>query len=86
MSNLPVLKIRTNHSEYLIDQNAGRFSRRTIHELANPIAGHSEGEWHDYTEVYSGMEAGEPLIIMFGNGEWIRSTIVQSIEEVESAA
>lgn len=86
MSSLPVLKVRTNHSEYLIDQNAGRFCRKTVSENANPIEGYSGGEWHDYQKVYSGLEAGEPLIIVKLDGSWVRSTIVQDIEEVEAAA
>lgn len=83
--SLPILKVRTNHSEYLIDQNAGKFARRTVHEHANPIPGFSQEEWHEYHEVYSGVEIGQPLIITMPDGGWIRSTLVQSVEEVETA-
>ncbi len=86
MTALPLLLVRTAHSEYLIDQEAGRFSRTTTHKDANPIDGFSAAEWHDYSEIYSGLTAGQRLVIVLPNGEWLRSTLVQAIAEVGAAA
>lgn len=85
MSTLPILKVRTNHSEYLIDQNAGTYSRTTVHEDANHIYNRSAGEWRDYDDIH-GPTVGWPLVIIEPGGAWLRSTEVVSIEEVEAAA
>ena len=81
-AELPNLLVTTKHSQYVIDQNAGRFQRRVIHEHGNQIDGYSRGEWNDYVEVYSGLEPGEPLVITLPGDSWIRSTLVQSVEEL----
>lgn len=84
MKELPTLRIRTNHSEYLVNQNTGQFSRRTAHEHANEITDFSAGEWHDYSDLY--YEIGAPLVVILPNGYGIRSTLVQSVEEIANVA
>jgi hypothetical protein len=84
VSELPILRIRTNHSEYLVNQNTGEFSRRTVHESANSIPNLSSGEWHPYSDLY--YEIGAPLVIVQANGFGLRSTRVQSVEEIANVA
>lgn len=78
-ATLPVLKVKTNHSEYVIDQNAGTFSRRTVHEHSNFV--NDLGATNAYVELY-GPKVGESLVIYLPEGHLLRSTTVQSIEEV----
>lgn len=82
MSTLPVLRVKTLHSEYIIDQNAGKFSRRTVHDKANPIHGFSDGDLRSYDKIVN-LEVGESMRVIFGDA-WIRSTPIESIEEVPS--
>lgn len=82
MTALPLLRVKTQHSEYVIDQNNGTYTRTPQHERAADLsyAGHVAGEPREYTKVLSGLEPGEPLIIVEPDGSWVRSTLVASVE------
>ena len=81
MSTLPLLRVKTNHSEYIIDQNAGTYSRRAVHDDASHLYNRSAGEVRLYVEAY-GLAVGEQIYLVEPSGAWVRSTPVVSIEEV----
>lgn len=83
MSTLPVLKVRTNHSEYLIDQNAGTVTRTPHHADASDLSAHGlQGEPKEYTEA---AVMDNRLIVTYPDGTYSCSTTVESVEEVETA-
>lgn len=83
---LPVLHVKTEHSEYVIDQGAGTFSRRRVHKDANDLSygGVNDDAVLPYVKIYSPLEVGERLVIITPDGGWVRSTPIASIEEVAS--
>lgn len=82
---MSVLKVSTNHSDYLIDTENKKFSRSIRHEHANPIVNLSTGEWKNY-HTMSKPTLGEPMYICLEDSRWLRSTLVESVEEVQAAA
>lgn len=85
-ATLPKLKVRTAHSEYLIDQNAGTFARTRVHDDATRLAtfglSADAGEAVAYDKIVSPLEEGTSLVITLPDGSWVRSTAIQSVEEV----
>lgn len=82
---LPVLKIKTNHSEYLIDQNKGTFTRTRQYEHASELSGWGipdAGEEKEYADISLSLEPGGHLIITFENGTFLISTGIVSVEEL----
>jgi hypothetical protein len=80
-----VLRVRTHHSDYVIDTEGQRFSRQTRHEDANPIPSLSTGEMVPFARIRP-PEVGESLLLILTDGRWLHSTPVESVEEVEAAA
>lgn len=80
-ATLPVLRVRTKHSEYLIDQNAGTVTRKRVHSDASDF-GSFLIEAEPYDEIRSTLEVGENLVITYRSGAFSISTPIQSIEEV----
>jgi len=80
-TTLPVLRIKTKHSEYLIDQNAGTVTRKRVHDNAADL-GTFLDEPEPYREVMSTLKVGGNLTIIYKSGAWSVSTAIQSIEEV----
>jgi len=80
-TTLPVLRVKTKHSEYLIDQNAGTVTRRQVHPDASNF-GTFLSEPEPYREVMSTLKVGGNLTIIYKSGAWSVSTAIQSIEEV----
>lgn len=87
MTALPILKIETAHSRYVIDQNEGKFKRTPVHKDANDLSygGVLAGEWQDYGEILAEPTVGGRLAIFLPDGQLLRSTEVQSIEEVHES-
>ena len=81
MSTLPVLRVKTLHSEYRIDQNAGTVTRKRVHEDASDFGSFLD-EPVPYRKIVSELEVGARLAIDFKSGAWSISTPIQSIEEV----
>lgn len=84
---LPILRVKTAHSEYVIDQNAGTYTRTRVHEHANDLSafGVEDAKPIQYRKIQSALEVGEPVIIIHHDGSWVRSTPIQSVEEVADA-
>ena len=78
---LPVLRVKTKHSEYLIDQNAGTVTRKRVHDEASDF-GTFLSEPEPYNEIASSVEVGGRLAIAYRSGNWSVSTTIESIEEV----
>lgn len=75
---LPVLRVTTEHSEYLIDQNAGTVQRKAVHEKATDFHGELE-QPTPYTDILLD-GPGSSLIVYYANGLHSRSTAVREIE------
>ncbi len=88
MAVIPKMRVKTAHSEYVIDQNAGTYTRTRVHEKANDLshAGIHDGEPIEYHKIYAGPAVGSSLVIVHPDGTWVTSTIVQSVESLEEAA
>jgi hypothetical protein len=80
-TTLPVLRVKTKHSEYLIDQNAGTVTRKRVHEDAANF-GSFLSEPEPYREIFSELRVGGNLVITYQSGSYSVSTPIQSIEEV----
>lgn len=82
MSTLPVLRVKTLHSEYRIDQNAGTYQRTRAVDAASDLsyAGVFDGEPHPYETLY--LEVGEPMLVFHADGRYVRSTPVVAYDEV----
>jgi len=80
-ATLPVLRVKTKHSEYLIDQNAGTVTRKRVHDDASDF-GTFLSEPEPYDEIMSDLYEGGILKIAYRSGSWSVSTEIQSIEEV----
>lgn len=80
-----MLRISTAHSDYMLDMEQKRFSRQTRHERANQIPDLSSGEWNDFLDL-DDIVVGAVMFLILPNGRWLRSTPVESVEEVEVAA
>lgn len=81
--SLPILHITTAHSQYVIDQNAGTYTRTRVHQDASDLSVWGIGDKPvPYAEIMSTLEPGNLVVITHSDGTWIRSTPIQSIEEV----
>jgi hypothetical protein len=80
---LPILRVKTRHSEYLIDQNAGTVSRRPVHEDANRNLADYVDEHTPYEEISldSAWYPGS-LMVTYPNGTYSVSTEIESVEEL----
>lgn len=74
---MSVVRVKTAHSEYLIDTDAKTYQRspggHAPHQLRYP------NEQRPYVEIH-GLEVGEQLHITEPDGYWVHSTRVDSIE------
>ena len=93
MTVLPILKVRTAHSLYLIDQNEGTVIRTRVHDDASDLAPFvPEGTPKPYQTAAIVNKAGEPvpfgtgghLIVAYEDGSLSVSTEVQSVEELQT--
>lgn len=84
---LPLLRVKTRHSEYLIDQAAGTYVRTRVHEDASDLSnwGVVSGEPVAYRELMSSLEPGGALCIVHSDGTFVRSTAIVSVERINSA-
>lgn len=81
---MPVLRVRTNHSEYLIDQENGTVTRTSHHEDANDLSEFGlQGDPKPYQEAAI---VENRLCVTYADGTWSVSTSVQSVEEIQAAA
>jgi phage baseplate assembly protein gpV len=80
---LPILSVKTKHSQYLIDQNTGTYARTRVHEDANDLswAGILDGEKTEYRD-WAMPGVGQSMMIVHADGTWLRSTAVESIEHL----
>lgn len=82
---LPKLRVKTAHSEYLIDQNEGTLTRTRQHELASDLStwGIGDAVAVPYREIMSDLTVGERLLVSYESGAYTQSTPIVSIEEVQ---
>lgn len=78
---IPLIKVETAHSRYVIDQNAGTYTRTRVHDDANNLAywGVEDGVPVEYRDIVSTLEPGGQVVIVHHDGSWVRSTAIQSV-------
>jgi hypothetical protein len=80
---LPIITVNTKHSSYVIDQNAGTYTRTRVHPDANDLSygGINDAEPVAYDDIVAELVVGGIVVITHGDGSWVRSTPIVSIGE-----
>lgn len=85
------LEVKTRHSRYLIDTTEQTAQRLPFHENANDLSRFGfgsldePGEAKSYVNVFHAA-VDEPLVLQYADGSWSRSTLVESITELDEDA
>jgi hypothetical protein len=83
---LPKLRVKTRHSQYEIDQEAGTVLRSRVDERAADLShlGFDDATPKQYRKLYLGNFPARPdsLVVVYADDTYTISTTIESVEEL----